>query len=93
MPDMWRARAAPKPLDFQAIQEGRFFIQRPSNSSSTTGSAHFQPANGHVNGKAPSSSSSSSSTNGVLGLRDQRELSLHDTLELFISRLAQASSD
>ncbi|KAG2142954.1 hypothetical protein DEU56DRAFT_979414 [Suillus clintonianus] len=95
MSDMWRARAAPTPLDFSAIQEGRFFIQRPSSSSTTTGSAqiiHFQPANGHSNGKTPSASSSSSSLNGVSGLRDQRALSLHDTLELFISstnRLAE----
>jgi ubiquitin-like 1-activating enzyme E1 B len=95
MSDMWRARAAPTPLDFTAIQEGRFFIQRPSNSSTTTGSAqiiHFQPANGHANGKTPSASSSSSLSNGVSGLRDQRALSLHDTLELFISstnRLAE----
>ncbi|KAG1767089.1 hypothetical protein EDD22DRAFT_978259 [Suillus occidentalis] len=97
MSDMWRARAAPTPLDFAAIQEGRFFIQRPSNSnlSVTTGSAqiiHFQPANGHANGKTPSASSSSSLSNGVSGLRDQRALSLHDTLELFVSstnRLAE----
>ncbi|KAG2032741.1 hypothetical protein BDR03DRAFT_741950 [Suillus americanus] len=85
MSDMWRAHAAPTPLDFNAIQEGRFFIQRPSNSSTATGSGqimHFQPANGHANGKTPSTPSSSSSPNGVSGLRDRRELSLHDTLEL-----------
>ncbi|OAX41827.1 hypothetical protein K503DRAFT_790531 [Rhizopogon vinicolor AM-OR11-026] len=89
MSDMWRSRAAPTPLDFHTIQEGSFVIQRPSNSNANTGNAqvmHFQPANGHANGSVHSPSSSSSSSNRVSGLRDQRALSLRDTLELFISR-------
>ncbi|KAJ8592554.1 hypothetical protein M405DRAFT_787349 [Rhizopogon salebrosus TDB-379] len=88
MSDMWRSRATPTPLDFHAIQEGRFVIQRPSNSSANTGNGpviRSQPANGHTNGNVPSPSSSSSSLNGVSGLKDQRALSLHDTLDLFIS--------
>ena len=85
MADMWAHRAPPTPLDFDKIADGSFVL--PSAPGSKTQSA--QPNGKHVNGSstqnsAPEASSSSS-------LKDQKELSLQESLVLFVSRYVFAA--
>jgi len=73
MSDMWRSRAPPTPLDFDAILDGSFHPR--DNSALSTTDNGSSVTNGHIKG----------SFNGP-SLRDQRTLTLKDNLELFISR-------
>ncbi|KAI9068990.1 hypothetical protein FKP32DRAFT_1587240 [Trametes sanguinea] len=93
MADMWRSRAPPVPLDFDAIRAGTFVLKRSSQNGSDTPSTPGQ-ANGSkgststeklLNGNGASTSTAASSAAGGTGLKDQRALSLQDNLELFIS--------
>ncbi|KAF5353893.1 hypothetical protein D9756_007116 [Leucocoprinus leucothites] len=93
MADMWKARQPPTPLDFDAIMSGTF-VHRPVIVNGTT-----TVANGNMNSSGSTPSTSSSGTNGESSqavLRDQRKLSLKDSLELFVSstnRLASRLQD
>ncbi|KAJ3001716.1 hypothetical protein NUW54_g6254 [Trametes sanguinea] len=93
MADMWRSRAPPIPLDFDAIRAGTFVLKRSSQNGSDTQTAPGQ-ANGSkgststeklLNGNGASTSTAASSAVGGAGLKDQRALSLQDNLELFVS--------
>ncbi|KAG6333441.1 hypothetical protein ID866_5643 [Astraeus odoratus] len=87
MSDMWRSRAAPTPLDFDAIEKGTFVVKEPIKSTvGVNGSSSSKPQiNGYVNGSA-TTSTPASKTNGTNGgLKDQRALSLQDNLALFVS--------
>ncbi|KAF9462539.1 hypothetical protein BDZ94DRAFT_1282986 [Collybia nuda] len=90
MADMWRSRSPPVALDFDGIMDGTFVL-RPektgqingvdSNGASGSGSATpTSHANGGVNGisngKAPTSPA---------GLKDQKTLTLRDSLLLFVT--------
>ena len=96
MEDMWRSRAPPTPLEFAAIKKGTFVLEKKHAGSNGT---HVPQPNGKVqtngtepvlsgsaavekllNGDAPAASSSKA------GLKDQRALTLKETLELFVSR-------
>ncbi|KAF7377833.1 Uba2 [Mycena sanguinolenta] len=91
MSDMWRARAPPVPLDFDAILDGSFVL-RPEEPT-------VAPSNGKTNGvsrqaNAVASGSGSKAANGDAGtsapaagsgLKDQKQLSLRDSLLLFVS--------
>ncbi|KAI0763975.1 hypothetical protein BD413DRAFT_606430 [Trametes elegans] len=84
MADMWRSRAPPTPLDFDAIRAGTFNLARPSQKGATASAAE-----GKTNG-VKGSSGTEKSLNGAsgpngAGLKDQRALSLQDNLELFVS--------
>ena len=98
MADMWRSREPPTPLDFDGIRSGTFEVKKPQQPNGTAPTVNGTHANGSatkVTGSAaterllngtPSGSSSSSS------LKDQRSLSLHDNLELFVSRCVLLSA-
>lgn len=83
MADMWRSRAAPMPLDFDAIENGTFVLKEPTRSSGgISGSSSGKPlVNGHV--IANGATSTPHGTN--VGLKDQRALSLQDNLSLFVA--------
>lgn len=90
MTDMWRSRAPPTPLDFEGIQNGTFTMSTvppvqvngtlnhsngvsSSNTVSNTASSSRDTLDGgHANGYSPA-------------LKDQKELTLKENLELFIS--------
>ncbi|KAJ6551695.1 hypothetical protein B0H19DRAFT_1211283 [Mycena capillaripes] len=99
MSDMWRARAPPVPLDFDAILDESFVLRREEPPAAPA--AH---RNGKINGVAKpanavaSGSGSKPATNGASGtdastsaqaagsgLKDQKQLSLKDNVLLFIS--------
>lgn len=82
MADMWRSREKPTPLDFDAIVDGSFVVKGATKSLASSSNSKAQ-VNGHVNGDATRSASSS---NGNSGLKDQRPLTLQDNLTLFVSR-------
>ncbi|KAJ6536001.1 hypothetical protein DFH09DRAFT_1369518 [Mycena vulgaris] len=99
MSDMWRARAPPVPLDFDAILDGTFVLRRQEPADAAA------PSNGKTNGiakpvnAAASGSGSKAPVNGVAnagtgtsatpaagsGLKDQKQLSLKDNVLLFVS--------
>ncbi|KAI0327705.1 hypothetical protein GY45DRAFT_1327242 [Cubamyces sp. BRFM 1775] len=89
MADMWRSRAPPVPLEFDAIRAGSFVLNRPSQNGAaappvqeqTNGAKGSTSTEKMLNG---SSSSTNASTSGAK-LKDQRALSLQDNLELFVS--------
>ena len=93
MADMWRSRAPPIPLEFDAIRTGSFVLNRPAQNGSSAPLAK-ERTNGK-NGSASTgrmlngSSSSTATTASSAGLKDQRALSLQDNLELFVSRCVQ----
>ncbi|KAG6853168.1 hypothetical protein C0991_006418 [Blastosporella zonata] len=74
MADMWKSRAPPVPLDFDAILDGSFVLR--GEVYPQTGSIGADSAPG-VNGNEHAA------PNGA-GLKDQRALSLRDSLELFV---------
>lgn len=90
MSDMWRSRAPPLPLDFDAILDGTFVLRQgisngKADAPTVNGSGHNGSANGFkpaVNGTAPLPPS---------GLKDQRELTLQDNVLLFVSRYIEPS--
>lgn len=83
MSDMWRSRAPPLPLDFDAIKNGTFVLKEPPSHDATQ-------VNGKTNGAASGSKQVEKMLNGASteggGLKDQRSLTLGDNLALFISR-------
>ncbi|RDB30882.1 Ubiquitin-activating enzyme E1-like [Hypsizygus marmoreus] len=73
MSDMWRSRAPPVPLDFDAILDGSFVLRGEANGvPSTSTSNNSNNVNGQPNGVA------------VASLKDQRALSLRDNVLLFV---------
>lgn len=78
MTDMWKTRAPPVPLSFGDIKNGSFILRgKPTNVTVPNGTiTSIDRQNGH---------SASTSPTGV-GLKDQKALTLQDSLELFISR-------
>ena len=75
MEDMWRYRAKPVPLDFDALAAGTFVL-RDDPAATATGNS-----NGNSNGQAKGAGGA-----GAGGLKDQRALSLRDNWELFVAR-------
>jgi ubiquitin-like 1-activating enzyme E1 B len=100
MSDMWRSRAPPVPLDFEAIKKGTFVL-RPEKTVLDQGQSKAPLRSGiAVNGsKASKSKVSNGSPIGnkhrsadsskTSSLKDQRKLTLLDNLLLFISRLVR----
>jgi ubiquitin-like 1-activating enzyme E1 B len=94
MSDMWRSRAPPTPLDFDKILDGSFSAVRSSaniNSQSNgrpTGTSQQAQANGIAPSDMPSKNGkpSTSPNPSGSGLKDQRQLTLKENLELFVSR-------
>lgn len=85
--DMWKApgRVKPKALEYEAILNGSF-VPPPLRSAPAATSAT------QTNGDAEPSSNGHAHANGTKQadaghLKDQRELSVKDNLELFLDRL------
>lgn len=101
MSDMWRSREPPVPLDFDAIMDGTFVL-RPDDSAAEIGTTNGHGVNGvDKNASASGSKSAPNAQNGHSGsktapapttaagttvMKDQKELSLKDNVELFVSR-------
>ncbi|KAJ7182602.1 hypothetical protein C8R43DRAFT_967541 [Mycena crocata] len=98
MSDMWRARAPPVPLDFDAILDETFVLRReepptalsngkPNGVSKTdNATASGSGSKGAVNGVS-GTDVGSNTTPAVAGagLKDQKQLSLKDNVLLFVS--------
>lgn len=86
MGDMWRSRAPPTPLEFDAIRAGTFVLARNAQNGAavpqTNGTTGSSATEKQLNG---GSMSSSAEANGAK-LKDQRTLTLQDNLELFVVR-------
>lgn len=89
MEDMWRNRTKPTALDFDKIQDGILELPIPPQSSGLqNGDVSKVPklTNG-VNNVTPNGSANGAHNKAsVSHLKDQKELSLLDNLELFVSR-------
>jgi ubiquitin-like 1-activating enzyme E1 B len=96
MDDMWKVpgRVKPRALDYDAVMSETFVppplrmpaTAQPNGSASTSASASANGTVANGNGAAPP-------TNGVNGpvptraqLKDQRELTVKENLELFVDR-------
>jgi len=98
MTDMWRSRAPPTPLDFSAISDGSFVLRKEQPESNNADSNSLPVKSSRmVNGSKvagakgsgePSHSAQTavSSSGAAGGLKDQRSLTLHENLQLFVSR-------
>ncbi|KAJ6460974.1 hypothetical protein C8R45DRAFT_912447 [Mycena sanguinolenta] len=88
MSDMWRARAPPVPLDFDAILDGSFVLRpeepaaAPSNRK-TNGVS--KPVNAVASGSGSKATANGANTPAASGLKDQKQLSLKDNVLLFVS--------
>ncbi|OCH85042.1 hypothetical protein OBBRIDRAFT_785397 [Obba rivulosa] len=97
MEDMWCTRAPPTPLDFDAIVNHSFVLQKRADAGSPNGvHTNGQTSNGasaadasnatQENGaNGASSSMAGASSSSAAKLKDQKSLSLKDSLELFVS--------
>ena len=103
MGDMWKNRVPPVPLDFEDIREGRFTLHQKNSGSSSDSNANINrnassraKANGSVdvdmsvkaNGEGSSSGSASGIDANSAKLKDQKQLTIEDCLELFVDRYA-----
>ena len=79
MKDMWKSRSPPTPLDFDAILNGTF--QQQSHHGASANNTNDTPKNCNSTG-----------LNSNPTLRDQRTLTLKDSLDLFISRWGHCSA-
>ncbi|TDL19017.1 hypothetical protein BD410DRAFT_774396 [Rickenella mellea] len=87
MSDMWSNRAPPVPLNYHEILNDSFVLPNHPETDAATSNGPFVPQNkAHTNGhNVPNASSSSTASgSGGAGLKDQRELTLRENLELFI---------
>jgi ubiquitin-like 1-activating enzyme E1 B len=90
MEDMWRSRAKPTPLSFDGILNGSFTLPQistqPTNGVSSKSSANQNSADLSIASHGSASESNGSPLKSASGLKDQRALTLHDNLDLFVSR-------
>ncbi|KAF8066921.1 hypothetical protein FPV67DRAFT_1670389 [Lyophyllum atratum] len=81
MADMWRSRAPPVPLEFDAIMD-RTFVLRDVGGEPRSGGSGVDRAGG--SGSNIPNGISHPNGAGTSGLKDQRALSLRDNIELFV---------
>ena len=98
MSDMWRNRAPPTPLEFDAIMSGKFTV--PDVPSASTAAAASSSRNGKSSAKQSNGVGSTTTEKqlqdgappqaenetSAAKLKDQRTLTLKDNLELFVDR-------
>lgn len=95
MADMWRSRAPPTPLNFDGIRDGSFVLQRPVHQTNGVAASSSTMSNGKKINRAPELSGSAateallngSTSSSKSGLKDQRSLTLEDSLDLFVSSI------
>ncbi|EJD08525.1 uncharacterized protein FOMMEDRAFT_165082 [Fomitiporia mediterranea MF3/22] len=92
MSDMWKTRTPPVPLDYDGIADGTFSLSAGSSSvpngiSEPNGSANNASPKPMVNGIAKTSDSTPTASSSALAssLKDQKELTLQESLVLFVS--------
>lgn len=92
MADMWKSRAPPTPLEFDAIRNGTFKLEKDNAQTNGTSDTNRSATNGS-SPSAPGSAATEKVLNGAQtastaksSLKDQRALTLQDSLELFMSR-------
>jgi hypothetical protein len=100
MEDMWRFRDKPVPLDFDLIESDQYVLRGQVISAvDLTADGILHPVNGDsgadrrlngrtasLNGISANSTSKGPTAKSGQGLKDQRSLSLRETLTLFVSR-------
>lgn len=86
MPDMWRHRKPPVPLDYDKIMDGSFELRAEKPSTTENGQVVNGRSNDVTNTNGKPRIVSLPAGNATAKLRDQRTLSLKDNLELFVSR-------
>jgi ubiquitin-like 1-activating enzyme E1 B len=81
MEDMWKVqgRVKPVPLEYESIMSGEF-VTPPVRKAQTNGKQTDKQTDKQNGDQAPADVARST------GLKDQRELSVKDNLELFIDR-------
>ncbi|KAL5521190.1 hypothetical protein ACEPAG_9113 [Sanghuangporus baumii] len=86
MGDMWKNRAPPTPLDFDSIADGSFKPAPVSsaNASEASSISDIKSPRRALNGTSEMVASGSTSK-ASSGLKDQKELSLQESLVLFVS--------
>ena len=97
MEDMWRSRPKPTPLDFDSIRDGSFKLEKKSiinghvNGNGVAPEAPVAgPSGSAAVEKLLDGSSGSTTPSTPNGLKDQRTLTLQESLELFVSRYAKS---
>ena len=81
MEDMWKHRAKPVPLDFDAIKDDRFELH--GEKASKVALAINGATSAIANGTSPATNGASTSASAKL--KDQRALSLRDSWEMFVA--------
>jgi|SRR6266550_1033230 len=95
MPDMWRHRKPPVPLDYDKIMDGSFELhaQKASiNATAENGHVTNGRSNNVANVNGKPSTDGQTTGSATAKLKDQRALSLKDNLELFIARCVSSAS-
>lgn len=82
---MWKNRAPPTPLDFDSIADGSFKPAPVSSASAVDAGSVSDVKSPRVALNGTSEPAASGSSSGS-GLKDQKELSLQESLVLFVSR-------
>lgn len=85
MADMWRTRAPPVPLDFDGIAEGTFVLE-PRGGGSANANAEAGSSTAGKAAQTNGANGSGGSAGGRSALKDQKDLSLQESLVLFVSR-------
>ena len=93
MPDMWRHRKPPVPLDYDKIMDGSLELRaaKPSTGSTENGQVVNGRSNDVTNTNGKPRIVSLPAGNATAKLKDQRTLSLKDNLELFVSRCVRSA--
>lgn len=84
MSDMWKHRAPPTPLEYDKIADGSFSVPPVPYAIAANGfskSEHASASTLNPVKKEPNGASKAAS-----GLKDQKELTLQESLILFVSR-------
>lgn len=93
MEDMWKVAGRVKPvaLDYEKIMSGEFEVPPVIKKAGAAG-VKKEDTGSSTNGHAETSAAGAAKSNGngpehtSTGLKDQRQLSIKDNLELFIDR-------
>ncbi|EJT99645.1 hypothetical protein DACRYDRAFT_117842 [Dacryopinax primogenitus] len=96
MEDMWKSRTPPVPLDYTAIRARSFVLperKKPGTVKTTNASTNSKAlVNKTVNGLKNGKREANGSPDSASGLKDRKELSLEDNVELFASSVQRLAA-